>query len=164
MRGQAEATRATRWVGPFGRVPGLRGFDTSNRSRSAGQRGAATVEFAIVITLFMLFLLGVLDFGRGIAAYSAIAHGAREGARAGIYADTSDDQDICAALLAHTTTVPDLVCTPPQVVITRVGGVDHYGATLTVEVNYTFRAVTPLIGQFFPGGLLLKASASTIVQ
>ncbi len=44
-------------------------------------RGQALVEIALVLPLFLLFLLGVVDFGRGIYTYAVISNGAREGAR-----------------------------------------------------------------------------------
>src|SRR3989304_4023625 len=48
------------------------------RPQSRGQR---LTQIAPALPLFMLFLLGVVDFGRGIYAYSVISNGAREGAR-----------------------------------------------------------------------------------
>jgi hypothetical protein len=46
-----------------------------------GGRGQALVEFALVLPLFLLLVLGVVDFGRGIFIYAGMSNGAREGAR-----------------------------------------------------------------------------------
>ena len=48
------------------------------RTRSPGQ---AVAEFAIVIPLFLVFLMGVFDLGRVIWANSSLASAAREAAR-----------------------------------------------------------------------------------
>lgn len=45
------------------------------------QRGQALVEFAIVIPVLLVFMLAIVDFGRGIYIYSVISDAAREGAR-----------------------------------------------------------------------------------
>jgi Flp pilus assembly protein TadG len=44
-------------------------------------RGAALVEFAIVVSLLMVLLFGIIDFGWLIKDYLAINQAAREGAR-----------------------------------------------------------------------------------
>jgi Flp pilus assembly protein TadG len=122
------------------------------------------VETAIVLALFLMLVLGVVDFGRGIAAYSAISHAAREGARAAIYYDTSYDADINAAVANHTAALGAdqalaVVTITPTSASTRA-----VGTLVTVQVDYTFQAVSPLIGQFFPSGVPLRASAQTRVQ
>lgn len=45
------------------------------------ERGASIVEFALVAPLLFLLLFGVIEFGRGIATYTAASTAAREGAR-----------------------------------------------------------------------------------
>jgi Flp pilus assembly protein TadG len=44
-------------------------------------RGAAAVEFAIVLPLLLLIVFGVVDFGRAYNAKVTLAQAAREGAR-----------------------------------------------------------------------------------
>ena len=46
-------------------------------------KGQSLVEFALILPLFMLIVLGIFDFGRAIYAYSALHNAAREGARYG---------------------------------------------------------------------------------
>ena len=48
------------------------------RRRSAGQ---AMVEFALVTPLLVIFILGIVDFGRGIYIYNGVSQAAREIAR-----------------------------------------------------------------------------------
>src|SRR5205807_4569402 len=51
------------------------------RWSSRRQGGQAMVEFAIFAPLIFLLLLGVLDFGRAVVTYVAIAEAAHDGAR-----------------------------------------------------------------------------------
>ncbi len=47
-----------------------------------GRRGATLVEFALTWTIFFFVtVVGIMDFGRGIWAYNALAHVAHEATR-----------------------------------------------------------------------------------
>jgi Flp pilus assembly protein TadG len=48
---------------------------------SSRPRGQALVEFAIIIPLFLVLLMGILDFGRVVWATTSLASAAREAAR-----------------------------------------------------------------------------------
>jgi Flp pilus assembly protein TadG len=52
-------------------------------TRRSRQDGAAAVEFAIVASLLLLLVFGIIDFGFGFHAWDASSNGAREGARLG---------------------------------------------------------------------------------
>lgn len=47
-------------------------------------RGQALVEFALVLPLLILVLVGIFDFGRAIYAFNTISNAAREAVRIGI--------------------------------------------------------------------------------
>jgi Flp pilus assembly protein TadG len=51
--------------------------------RRDGERGQALVEFALVVSLFFILLLGLVDVGRGFFDYTALSAAARTGARFG---------------------------------------------------------------------------------
>jgi hypothetical protein len=52
---------------------------TTRRPRRS--RGQALVEFALVLPIFVLLMLVVFDFGRGIYTYNGVSEAAREIAR-----------------------------------------------------------------------------------
>jgi hypothetical protein len=53
----------------------------STRSSRPHARGQALVEFALVVPIFLVMLMGVVDIGRAIWAQNSLAAAAREGAR-----------------------------------------------------------------------------------
>ena len=78
-----------------GRMRGLLG------KRDPGQAGQALVEFAISVTVFLLLLMALFDFGRAIYTYNGLAQAAREVARtASVHMGTSDWTDEADATIA----------------------------------------------------------------
>ena len=61
------------------------------------QSGATAVEFALVLLIFLTFLLGILDFGRMLFTWNAATEATRAGAR---YAVVCDDTTQSAQVLA----------------------------------------------------------------
>jgi hypothetical protein len=57
----------------------------------SGERGASVVEFALVVPIFVLLLLGIIDFGMAFNDYNKVRQGVREGARQIVVADWSTD-------------------------------------------------------------------------
>ncbi len=123
------------------------------RSRTSDERGQGLVEFALIIPILMLMIMGILDLGRALYAYSVVANSAREGARYGSTAPTDDSGVIAVARAAA------VGLDPAQLNVT----VSHPGGnSVHVQVAYTFRLVTPLVGQVLGGGAILLSSASTM--
>lgn len=60
-------------------LTGLRLFQSTAR-----REGQTLVEFALILPIFLLTLIGTMDFGLGIYYYNSISYLAREGARAGV--------------------------------------------------------------------------------
>ncbi len=48
------------------------------------RRGAAIVEFAVVAPVFILLVLGMLEFGRGVMVLQSLTHAARSACRKAI--------------------------------------------------------------------------------
>ncbi len=51
------------------------------------ERGAATVEFAVIATLLLLVLFGIIEFGLTFFQKHFVSNAAREGLRTGVVAD-----------------------------------------------------------------------------
>jgi len=112
------------------------------------QSGSTAVEFALVLLLFLTFLLAVTDFGRMLYTWNAAAEATRAGAR---YAAVCDGGGNKAQVLAKMQKmVPQLTdanlslvwqddmgnsCTPSTCM----------GVTVTVN-NLTYRWISPIAG------------------
>lgn len=59
-------------------------------SDTSRQDGAVVVEFAIIFTLFMMVLWGILSYGMLFAVQQTITHASAEAARASISLDGAD--------------------------------------------------------------------------
>lgn len=62
---------ARRWAGAPRRL----------RRWCADERGAAMVEFAIVVPILLVLVMGIIDFGRMLAVAASLSSAVREGAR-----------------------------------------------------------------------------------
>lgn len=70
------------------------------------RRGQSLVEFALILPILLILMLGILDFGRAIAAYNSVSNGARSGARVAIVNQDSDA--IEAAVLSEAVSLGDV--------------------------------------------------------
>ena len=59
-------------------------------------RAQSLVEFALVLPLFLLLMLGLIDFGRLLFSYISLANGAREMARVVAISSSTDAQAVDA--------------------------------------------------------------------
>lgn len=109
------------------------------------ERGAATLEFAIVVPVLLTLLLAIIDFGRLMFTVASLAAAVREGARhAAVLVDPTDAASLGVVRTRVTTAFQPLggsALTAGQVVISAVDG----AGTITVAVsNYTFQPITPI--------------------
>lgn len=111
--------------------------------RCRGDRGAAAVEFALVLPFLLLLVCGLIDFGRAYNAKVTLTHSAREGVR--VWALTKD------AAMAGQTTRDAAVGLNSLTVTTTACDI---GKATSLSVAYDFSYITPLSGlmSLFPGG------------
>jgi Flp pilus assembly protein TadG len=98
------------------------------------QRGQNLVELAIVMPVFMLFVLAILDFGRIVYASHVVANCACEGARYG-KTHPADTENIITV-----TRNTGIGLDPSLMTVTVSKPTED---NLRVEVHYTFRLITP---------------------
>jgi Flp pilus assembly protein TadG len=82
----------------------------------AGRRGAQLVEFAVIASVLFLFILGLIEVGRGIMVQHLLTNAARQGCRVGTL-EGKANADVTAA------------------VINALNGQNINAETLTVQVN-----------------------------
>jgi Flp pilus assembly protein TadG len=109
-----------------------------------GDRGAATVEFALVMPLLLVLVLGIAEFGRAYNIQTTISGAAREGVRVMALQNSASE--------ARTATVsaaaPAVTLTSGQILVSPSCPAPGTGSTAraTVTVNYTMTFVTDLFG------------------
>lgn len=62
-------------------------FKTRNQSK-----GAAAVEFAIILPLLFLFVFGIIEFGRALMVHQVLVNSAREATRRAVVPGSTDGE------------------------------------------------------------------------
>ena len=127
---------ATRTARPAGR--------SRFAARLLGERGAAAVEFALVLPLLLLLFIGIVEFSQALQVHARLSAAAREGAR--IMALTSDPTQARTAVHAA---VDSLDFPDSQITITPNACASTTDPTQTVAVTvvYTQPFAAGLLGQ-----------------
>lgn len=108
---------------------------TSGRRDYKHARGAAAVEFALVLPVLMLLCLGAIEWGFHFFQREIVVNAAREGARAGSIADTNPASVAVTRALEYLTVAGISGCNvpPPDPVIESVRvTVDCPGGSFTL--------------------------------
>ena len=121
------------------------------------ERGQSLVEFAVLLPILVLILMGVLDFGRVFYAYTTIANAAYQGAVC-----ASMGSGACPAGAASTATAEVNGTLPGGVTTTVTGAGGAAGSAVTVTVLYNFQPVTTAILGLTT--VPVRASASMPIQ
>jgi Flp pilus assembly protein TadG len=124
------------------------------RRRLSGSRdrGAAAVEFAIMLPLLLLLVFGIIDFGRALNAQVTITQAAREGARL----TALNQPNVVSRTQAAATGLSGVGVT----VMSPCPAGSGPTANADVKVTYTFTFVTPIgaiaaiFGKSGPGSAL----------
>ncbi len=101
-----------------------------------GEDGATAIEFALVLPILIMILVGTFEFGLAYNNYLAITHAAREGARmaaVGAYDETAVRSDAYPV-------------NPTSVTLTYPEGDDH-GKPAEVTVRANFDLSIPFWGE-----------------
>jgi Flp pilus assembly protein TadG len=129
--------------------------------RRPERRGQALVEFALILPVFVLVLVGLFDAGRAVFAATTVNNAAREGARQAIVDQTLSHIQAHALSQAvgldigtdaidvdyrdpSTPNSPNSCLTTSGV--SKVGSNAINGCLAVVRVAYPYVAVTPIVG------------------
>ena len=117
------------------------------------ERGQELVEYALILPIFLLIIMGIFDMGRAVYYYSALQNSVREGARYGIIN-------------------PDDIGGIESVVQNKAVGLDISALTVTtsypdsdtiqVRATFQFQIITPIIGVFFGSNEIMLGGQSSM--
>ncbi|MEK6265098.1 MAG: pilus assembly protein [Clostridium sp.] len=123
------------------------------------EKGQSLVEFAILLPLLLLIIMGIFEFGLMLNSYLTIHNSAREGARLGIVAGSNLEISELISNISPTLDTENLI-----VNITPAEGIRKSGGTLTVEVIYDYQVTIPIISNILSGVVVLKAQTSMRIE
>ena len=145
------------------------------------ERGAALVEFALVLVLVAMLLFGIIEFGIAYNDYIAVRQGTREGARLAVVDDVNNAPsckiagatitppakpnntfDATNAVICKTKDRIGLDQTKTKVKI--VVAAKSVGANVTICASYPLTSVTGLIAPFINGRTLVSTVVMRLEQ
>lgn len=150
------------------------------RRHRAGSKGQSLVEFALVLPVLLLVVLGILDFGRAIYAYTTVADAARQANRTAIVDQTTatvqnqairssptlamQASDVHICYYVATTTQTSCAASPVFVdqCSNPVSTPLTIGCLAFVTTVTTFSPITPIISSIVPSITLSSTSVGPI--
>ena len=152
--------------------------ESIRHSTEASKRGGQTlVEFALILPILLLLLVGVVDFGRAIYANNAMANAARQGGRTAIVNQTT--AEIRARAIAQATGL-DIDTTSTSCPPSGASGVciefkdstlsdpcapttGNLGCVAVITVKTTFNPITPIVGRIL-GPIALTSTTKQAIE
>jgi Flp pilus assembly protein TadG len=146
--------------------------------KSRRQRGQSLVEFAFALPIFLLLVLGIVDFGMGLKTWISITNAARESARYGaVYCasgngdlDGDNDMDEDDVILRAINTATGLGLEDSNVTVSDNCEGGSSTESLVVEIEYEYDLITPLAGMLsilgggIPDSITLNTTADMRIE
>lgn len=144
---------------------------------SRRQEGQGLVEFSLTIVIFLVILMGVVDFGMAIYKFNGVSEAAREIARVtSVHPCVVPDALTCtpggsaettAVIAVQKNLVPALTnpvftCVDASGTAVAPNPCDFSKHSIQVEVTAPYRPVTPLLG--LTGTWTMKGSSSAQIH
>ncbi len=127
----------------------------AGKNRAAGRRGAAAVEFAVVLPVFITLVFGMIEYGRMVMVQQVITNAAREGCRRAIMdgATSQEVQDVVNNYLESAgITSATITITPSEP--SEAGA----GEPVTVSVSVPYDQVSWLPAPMYLSGTEMSAT------
>ena len=148
-------------------------FDRPNKTLFHHHPGQSMVEFALILPLFVLFLVGVFELGRAFFSFIAITNAAREGTRVVTFwpgkttilnVITAVEKEIGTSPMVDVSKIDSIVieCGNLPVTVTTDAALKACPSDQPVRVTVTYEFDT-ILSFFFPQPLMLVRSAEMMV-
>ncbi|MBI5085064.1 MAG: pilus assembly protein [Acidobacteria bacterium] len=129
---------------------------------SRAQRGSSMLEMALVISMFLALVFGIIDMSRAVWAYNTVAHLAGEGARYAMVRGsasgaTATTDTVAAYVKGLSVGLPASSLT----VTTTWSPSKAAGSTVSVKVQYPFRYILPYVPW---GTVTLGSTARSVIS
>lgn len=137
------------------------------RKKSKGQ---GLVEFALILPILLLVVIGTMEFGRIFLIYATVSNAAREGTRYGMVSPADVDGIIARVNDTLVMTLPENLTInvsydtgPDGISYTNPAGV-AVGHRVIVAVQYRVFAMTPFFEPFIPENFMVDVRNARTIQ
>jgi len=120
-------------------------------------KGQALVELALILPILLLFLFGIMEFGRIFGTYLTVTNAAREGSRTAVVG--AIDTEIVSVIQNYTTILDSsklIISISPEM------GYRHRGDGVKVRVEYPVTIYAPIISDII--GNPYSVAAETVMR
>ena len=145
------------------------------KRRRSSQKGTSVVEFAIILPLLLLLLMGIIDLGALFWVNITMQHAVREGTRYAITGRVDLDPDeteklrpraVAEKIKLSSLGLYDSVVTG-SIIVTDPDGNELAdfggpGETVVIKLRCSWPLLTPLVRPFFDGGTYNFTVSSTM--
>lgn len=120
--------------------------------RRRNRRGQTLVEFALVLPIFLLVLLGLFDMGRAVFYFSTLSNASREAVRLAIVDQNVGDiqqeaVDSAGGVMVVDGTDVSVAFLAPNLTTTGTCPASRsIGCVVRVSIDYEFLPATPFVG------------------
>lgn len=126
---------------------------------SKSRPGQALVEFALVISVLMLLILGTFDLARAYLAYTVVANAAREASRYAAAHLGEPGWDTAAISAGKALAIGvDATALSLSMSTATIDALPY----VTVSGAYQFHSLTPLVGALMGDPILIRVSTSEL--
>lgn len=123
------------------------------------QKGQALVEFAIILPVLLLLVMGIIQFGLMFNSYISVCSASREGARVGVVGST--DAQIESAIR---TDFPSINTSDLTIAVTTPDSNRTPGEALTVTVTYKYHITIPIIKNLLSDAINIRSQTSMRIE
>lgn len=115
------------------------------RRRTGGgkEHGAVAVEFALILPIFLMLVLGIFEFGRAFNIQVSLSEAAREAARYAAIHQSEATYSVGAAQAAGVAAAPSVDLAPGDITVATTGSTP---CNVQVTVSYSTPWMTGLPG------------------
>ena len=122
------------------------------------EEGSAMLEMAIILPLFVMLIMGVVEFSRVLSVKQVITNAAREGARAGAV-DLDNTGALSKALQVSTNYIQSSGVEIQPVIITPSFVLAGGSSALKVVIDYDYNSVLTTFIPGIPAQFTLESAA-----
>lgn len=119
------------------------------------ERGQAITEFALVIPILLLLLMGVVELGRIFHAYLVVSETARDAAR---YLSVGADDQVSTSVQNDTQSLDQSQNKVTYTITPSDPTQRTSGSAVTIQIRYPVNLITPVLDDIFPNPTVVQAS------